>query len=215
MKRFASWSALLALWLTPFSMTADPAPATPANQAFPALKDTVILIVRHAEKPETGFELSPEGEKRAAAYATYFQNFTVESQVLKPDYLFATADSKNSHRPRLTLEPLHQATGLKIDDRFGNKDVAGLVNEIEARPHGKVILIAWHHGSIPELVHDLGADTGTLFPKGKWPENVFNWVLELSFDHDGKLVPQKTRRIVEHLMPADSAAPAIMDPADK
>jgi hypothetical protein len=35
-----------------------------------------ILIVRHAEKPESGPDLSPAGSAGAAAYARYFNPFS-------------------------------------------------------------------------------------------------------------------------------------------
>ena len=40
-----------------------------------ALKNATILIIRHAEKPATGPELTPTGNQRAAAYAQYFHEF--------------------------------------------------------------------------------------------------------------------------------------------
>ncbi len=139
-----------------------PAVSKVDGPAAPGLRDAVVLIIRHAEKPEDGFELSPAGQQRAAAYVNYFKNFTVDGQPLKPNYLFATADSEKSHRPRLTLEPLSQAMALKIDNRFKNKDFAELAKEVRSTNHGKCVLIAWHHGEIPELVQALGADPATL-----------------------------------------------------
>src|SRR5262245_43255592 len=36
-------------------------------------KNSVLLIIRHAENPANGHGLSPRGEQRAKAYANYFQ----------------------------------------------------------------------------------------------------------------------------------------------
>jgi hypothetical protein len=151
----------------------------------PALRNAVILIIRHAEKPESGFELSQEGQKRAEAYVNYFKTLTLDSQNLRP-------------------EPLSHALGLKIDNRFKNKNYQELVREIQARPHGKCILIAWHHGEIPGLIADLGADPAALLPGGKWPSEVFGWVLELRFDGEGRCVQGESKRMNENLMPGDS-----------
>ncbi|MCK9603410.1 MAG: hypothetical protein M0R66_03545, partial [Candidatus Omnitrophica bacterium] len=123
-----------------------------------ALKNAVILIIRHAEKPASGVELSPEGEKRAEAYVGYFQKFTIDGKPVKLDYLFAGADTKDSHRPRLTIEPLSKALGLSIDTRFQNNKFSELAHEIQSRPHGKNILICWRHGEIPNLLSALGVD---------------------------------------------------------
>ncbi|MCG2991082.1 hypothetical protein, partial [Escherichia coli] len=75
------------------------------------LADATIAIIRHGEKPDSGTGLSPAGEKRAQAYSAYFQHLTLDGRPFRPDTLIATADSKNSARERLTLEPLSQALG--------------------------------------------------------------------------------------------------------
>jgi hypothetical protein len=175
------------------------------------LQDAVILIIRHAEKPESGRDLSPEGVKRADAYVGYFKNFQADSKPLKLDYIFAAADSKGSRRPRLTVTPLSRALKLPVDTRFKDKDFQSLADDIRSTPHGKNILICWHHGEIPELVHALGADPAEFFPKGKWPGNVFGWLIELRYDHEGRLMGGKSKRINEHLMPGD-VLPAADEP---
>ncbi|MDD5432037.1 MAG: flagellar basal body-associated protein FliL [Candidatus Omnitrophica bacterium] len=166
------------------------------------LKNAVILIIRHAEKPAEGFELSPAGEARAKAYAGYFQKYMIDGKIVKLDYLFSTADSKESHRPRLTIEPLSKALGMKIESRFQDDDFAKLAQEIKDYPHGQNLLICWHHGKIPGLLSALGADPTKLLPDGKWPEEVFCWVMQLRFDENGKLFD--ARRVNEDLMPGDS-----------
>jgi hypothetical protein len=184
-----------------------PAECQSATQtpASPGLRNAVVLIIRHAEKPESGSGLSPAGEQRAEAYVNYFKTFTLDSRPMRPDYLFATADSEGSHRPRLTIEPLSHALGLKIDDRFKNKNFEELARELQLRRHGKCVLIAWHHGEIPELLQTLGADPAALLPTGKWPPEIFSWVIELHFDGEGRLIQSSSKRINENLMPGDSA----------
>ena len=76
-------------------------------------KTLSCLIIRHAEKPDTGPDLSPSGQQRAEAYKHYFRKFTVDSKPLRPDAIFAAKDSKDSHRPRLTVEPFAKAAKLQ------------------------------------------------------------------------------------------------------
>lgn len=178
-------------------------PASPPPAKGSALKNAVVLIIRHAEKPDTGFELSPAGQKRAEAYVDYFKNYSVDGTPLKLSYVAATADSKNSHRPRLTVEPLGKALGLNVDTRFKNKNFQGLVDELLSRDHGSRILICWHHGEIPALARALGADPGKLLPEGRWPDQEFASLIELHFDAEGRLLPESTRWIKEGLMPDD------------
>ena len=196
---------LLALAM-PTAMLAEP----PHDGKSSALKNAVILVIRHAEKPDAGSGLSAAGEARAAAYVNYFKNFKVEGKPLKLDCLFAAADSKASHRPRLTIEPTSKALGLDINSRFKAGDFQGLADEIRSQPHGQAILIAWHHGKIPSLLRALGADPDQVIPKGKWPDDVFGWLIQLRYDSDGHLMEAK--RINEKLMPDDSSKPALAAP---
>jgi broad specificity phosphatase PhoE len=167
-------------------------------------KNAVILIIRHAEDPPSGHGLSPRGEERAKAYINYFQNFTVDSKRREPEAVLVAADSKQSHRPRLTVEPFAKAAKLPIDRRFANKQPTDLASELRANYQGKVILVCWHHGQIPALLRALGAVPETLLPNGKWPKTVYDWVLMVSFDENGRVIPESTRRISEHLLQGDS-----------
>jgi broad specificity phosphatase PhoE len=167
-------------------------------------KNSVVLIIRHAESPESGHGLSPRGEERAKAYANYFQNFTVDSKRLEPNAVLVAADSKHSHRPRLTVQPFAKAANLPIDNRFANKQPADLATELRTNYQGKIILVCWHHGQIPALLRALGASPEALLPNGKWPRDVYDWVIMFSFDENGHAIPGSTKRINEHLLQGDS-----------
>jgi hypothetical protein len=166
-------------------------------------KDAVVLIIRHAEDADSGDGISPLGQERAEEYKNYFLNFTADSKRREPTVIFAAKDSKKSHRPRLTVEPFAKAANLKIDTRFGNNDSNDLAADLRANQQGKVILICWRHPYIPPLLGALGANPETFLPNGKWPGVVYNWVILLSFDQDGRLIPSSSRRMNEHLLPAD------------
>jgi broad specificity phosphatase PhoE len=167
-------------------------------------KDAVVLIIRHGEKPKVGPYLSPAGEQRAESYARYFQEFTVDSERLTPDSIFAAQDSKASQRPRLTVEPFAKAAGLQVDARFASNHPAELVATLHATEQGKRILICWHHGDIPNLLQALGATPEDVLPHGRWPDSVYDWVILLRYDQEGHVIPGSVRRIEEHLMPDDS-----------
>ena len=160
------------------------------------LAGDTVLIVRHAEKPKVGRELTPEGESRARAYARYFEPFQEDGMRFNVDALYAGADSDNSIRPRLTLEPLSRATGLKLDTTIGTKDPEALVRLLRTQTHGTHPLVAWRHGEIPALVQAFGA-SADLIPGGKWPDDTYDWVVVLTFDGEGHLRTQKL--LTEHL----------------
>jgi hypothetical protein len=169
------------------------------------LQSSVVIIVRHAEKPDTGDGLAPAGDARANAYVDYFKHFTVNSNAVHFDYLFAAKDSRESKRPRLTIKPLSKALGLVINTEFKDDKYAELAEELHAgRYRNKNILVCWHHGKIPELLAALGADPHKLLPNGKWPEDVFGWVVSLEYDQKGNLNATVED---EKLMPGDAANP--------
>jgi hypothetical protein len=167
-------------------------------------KNAVVLIIRHAEDAETGHGLSSRGEQRAERYKDYFLRFSIDSKQLEPQAIFAAKDSKKSHRPSLTVEPFAKAAKLQIDTRFGNSQSAELAAELRATQQGKIVLVCWRHGEIPDLLRTLGASPENLLPHGKWPNSVYDWVIILSYDQDGRLVSMSPKRINEHLLPGDS-----------
>ena len=167
-------------------------------------KNSVVLIIRHAEDGASDRGLTPRGQQRAETYKDYFLNFTVDSKRMETNVIFAAKDSKQSHRPRLTVEPFAKAANLKIDTRFGNNQSTDLAADLRANQQGKVILICWRHPYVPALLRALGAKPEDFLPKGKWPGSVFDWLILLSFDDGGRLIPATSRRINEHLMPGDS-----------
>jgi hypothetical protein len=168
------------------------------DAAASGLAGDTLLIIRHAEKPEgdnSGPGLAPGGEARAKAYASYFQHLRIDGAPVKIDAIIATADSQDSERPRLTVTPFAQASGLKIEQPFPDKEVKALAHWLAAGAPHRTILIAWHHGRLPKLLNQLGANPDEVLPDGFWPEDAFDWVIVLRYDGDGQLSEEK--RIVE------------------
>jgi hypothetical protein len=168
-----------------------------AQEARNNLANNTVLLIRHSEKPETGIGLTSQGQARAQLYAKYFQPFQEEGLSILVDSLFAGADSASSIRPRLTLEPLSKASGLPLHQKIGTKDSEVLVHELKTEPHGKHPLIAWRHGEIPALLAAFGAAPEKILPNGKWPDDVYDWVILLNIGPDGQL--SSARLIHEHL----------------
>src|SRR3954463_10440888 len=86
-----------------------------AENATVGPKGAVLLIIRHAEKLDTGTGLSPAGQQRAQAYARYFKDLSVDGKPMSPQAVYAAKDSQQSQRPRLTVEPFAHAAGLSIN----------------------------------------------------------------------------------------------------
>jgi broad specificity phosphatase PhoE len=196
MSALANWHRQMRLKLVFWALIALGIPAAIFAQSAQGenasgLKNAVILIIRHAEKTDDGRGLSSLGVARAKAYADYFKNFTIDGRALKLDAIFASKDGRNSHRPLLTAEPTAEALGLKVNDRYKNNHFNELVDEIKSKPRGENILIVWHHGNMVGLLRALGADPKTLFPKGRWPGHVYDWLIELRYDENGRLIESK------------------------
>ena len=165
--------------------------ATPGRaEGTRGLGNATVFVIRHADKPEAGDGLSPAGEARARACVAYFKDF-------KLDAIFAAADSRNSRRPRLTVEPLAKALGLPIDTRYKDKECQRLADDLRAHRAGNAILICWHHGTMSGLLQAMGADPAALLPGGHWPEDEYRWVIVLRYDAEGNV--KEARREVEPL----------------
>jgi hypothetical protein len=184
-------------------------------------KNTLVLLIRHGEKPASGIDLAVAGQERAQAYILYFQNYLLQSTSgasdnstpIKLNYLFATADSGNSDRPDLTITPLSQAIGVAINDKHKNADYQKVADDIlqNSKYDNSNILICWHHGEILALAAALGVDASKLpaasnWPT-KWPGSEYGWLLQISYDGNGDLVVAETLCINEKLMYDDQNDP--------
>ena len=169
---------------------AAPALADAPRSAGPAL----VMIIRHAEKPaDKDPNLSPRGFERATALATAFP-----AHFPHPDFLIATKRSKNSDRSVETITPLAKAMHLEIAHEFKDDDVAELAKSVLTDPKyaGKTVLIAWHHGKIPELAHALGARDAP----DAWDEKAFDRVWKITYDKG----VAKWENLPQHALPGDS-----------
>ncbi|HEY4381833.1 MAG TPA: histidine phosphatase family protein [Acidobacteriaceae bacterium] len=154
-----------------------PAPQSPAT----------ILLIRHAEKLTDGQEdLSPAGFERAKVIPELFGGAggAAPHNLPKPDFLFATQQSKHSNRPVETITPLSAALGMPISHEIDDKEFEALAKELLSGKYaGKVVLVAWHHGSLPGFARALGATP----PYDPWPDTQFDRVWRIDYK-DGKAV---------------------------
>jgi hypothetical protein len=138
-----------------------------------------VLLIRHAEKLTDGRpDLSPVGFERAKMLPELFGGSAAPHNLPRPDFLFATHVSKSSNRPVETITPLSAALGLAISHEIDDKDFATLAAELlSGKYSGKVMLVAWHHGSLPGLARALGA----VPPYDPWPDTQFDRVWRIDY----------------------------------
>ena len=158
-----------------------------------------ILLIRHGEKPETGIHLSPAGVERAKAIPQLFggAGAAAPHNLPKPNFLFATRAGKNSDREVDTLLPLGEALQMPISHEIADKDFAALATELLSGKYaGKVVLVCWHHGSLPAFAKALGA----VPPYDPWPDTQFDRVWRIDYT-GGKATLVD---LPQGLMPGDS-----------
>jgi broad specificity phosphatase PhoE len=171
------------------------------GRATPTLADgpksagpAIVMIIRHAEKPEDKDpNLSPRGFQRADALA-----HVIPERFPHPDYLFATKRSAHSDRPLETITPLARAMHMEVESNLKDEQFADLAHQILADPKyaAKTVLIAWHHGEIPQLAHALGAKEAP----DTWKGDVFDRVWEITYDHG----VATWHDLPQHALPGDS-----------
>ena len=101
-----------------------------------------------------------------------------------PKFIFATEQSHQSNRPVETITPLSLALGLGINSSFPNSaaGIQQLANVMQDPMYAQqVVLICWHHGTIPKLATALGVSKPP-----KWKGTIFDRVWEIRYSTKGK-----------------------------
>jgi hypothetical protein len=185
--------------VTAFPITSAQAGGSQTAQTANRLP-SIILMMRHAEKPapeEKSSDLSPVGYRRAELLPTLF--LPTGSQTARfpiPDVLFATAMSKHSNREVETLLPLSKKLHLPINNDFSDDEIGPISKEILSGKYaGKIVLICWHHGRMPDLAHALGATEAP----SKIEDSVFDQMWRIEWLHG----QEEFSIIPEALLPGD------------
>jgi phosphohistidine phosphatase SixA len=157
-----------------FLVTIVPASALAAGcaSATPKTTPAEVFIIRHAEEPETGPNLSDRGRERAKGLVQLFSG-----RFTKPTALYATATSASSTRSIETLQPIAAAFGLAIDQSCSpleyNKLASLIMSDQNAGGH---VLACWHRESIADLAEALGVRRAP-----NWPATQYDHVWWLRY----------------------------------
>ncbi len=151
-----------------------------------------IVIIRHAEKPDDGDNLSCKGFNRALALpAVLYNKYKVPSKIFVP----AIDNKKSTSQLRMieTITPFAIKYGVNIDSKFDVDDVNDLAAAL-MKTNGYA-LVVWEHKKIDNLLKQLGIkDKGM-----KWDDNDFDSILIIDFKN-GKPVLSMDK---ENINPAD------------
>jgi hypothetical protein len=166
-------------------------------------RNGTVLIIRHAEKLDSGGGLSQKGQQRADALVEYIRKYQNDGHPIRLSAIYAASDTKESQRPRVSVEPVARSLGLRVESDFKSAAVDALADDVCARRAGQCTLICWRHGEIPALVEAFGVKVTDVIPDGKWPDSKFDWVIELNFDQNGIPRSGGVHRKSQHLLAGD------------
>ena len=127
-----------------------------SGQSFAASRDTVVIVVRHAEKATDDPKdpsLSDTGQARARSLAKALVGLP-RSATFTTQY----------RRTRLTAEPAAQASGISVQVREANaansKTYADELLALVRRQHrGGNVLVVGHSNTVPEIVKTFSGTT--------------------------------------------------------
>jgi hypothetical protein len=204
----------------PALLAAAPAP-TPVPPAAPAAMasaiarpGSVIMVIRHGEKPPKktngGIDLSGkpddhsltgEGWTRAVYLVDLFAPLSGGSPARLPEprtiYAAGNTDAGTGERTRQTVGPLAAELGLPVITKYGKGTERELIGEAMGQPGP--VLICWQHGEIPAIASALGNVSPA--PPKTWADDRFDVVWTFTSTGNG----WKFREVPEMLLPGDKS----------
>ena len=172
-----------------------------------AAEPAQVILIRHAEKPAVGPELSAQGFKRAEALVKFFRNNPAVTAYGTPVAIYAAAPKHedSSVRSIQTVTPLARAIRVNIDTSFTRGQTNKIVRAIMEEPayDGRMVLVCWQHTNLVEIAQNLAAYNNS--PRVSiplvWPDETFDrvWILDLK---SGKVTAFKD--LPQRLLPGDS-----------
>ena len=178
------------------SSTAAPVAAAPAGTTDAAPPNSLVMIIRHGEKPdgstpgldakgnEDDSSLTEAGWERAHRLVDLFDpaQGTPRSGLARPTAIYAAGanDDGEGQRTRETVAPLADKLGISVNTDFGKGDEEKLVEQVTAQPGPT--LICWQHGELPAIADAFPGVTPT--PPSDWPDDRFDvvWILTRTAD---------------------------------
>ena len=113
---------------------------------------TTVIFVRHAEKatmPADNPGLSPAGQRRVAELARQLVDADVVAGI---DAVYSTP----FRRTEETVRPIAEALDLPVNS-YDAADTVAIMERIVREHKGKIILVAGHSNTVPELIGNMGA----------------------------------------------------------
>jgi len=188
-----------------------PLPTPPAASAAGA-PTTLVMIIRHGEKPDGAdpgvdaqgkpddSSLTATGWERAKRLVDLFDPLPGPPRpgLATPTAIYAAGvnDDGEGLRPRETVMPLVARLGLTMNTAYGAGDEKKLVAQVITQ--SGPTLISWQHGGIPDLAKAFPSVSPK--PPSDWPDNRFDVVWTFTRTADGWQFAQ----VPELVLPGDT-----------
>ena len=194
------------------STVATPTPEPAPDAVAPG---TVVMVIRHGEKPEdddsgpgldaNGVEddssLTAVGWDRAHRLVDLFDPAQGDPRpgLARPKAIYAAGanDNGEGQRTRETVQPLADRLGIPAVTTFGKGDEEKLIEHVLSQPGPT--LISWQHGEIPAMAEAFPGATPT--PPTEWPDDRFDVIWTFTRTADGWRFAQ----LPELVLPQDQA----------
>ncbi len=136
-----------------------------------------IVIIRHGEKPETGDNLSPEGQSRALRLpAILVDKFGIPNHIYVP--ALGTDITTTHARMFQTVTPLAVQYNLGINTKFDERDFAGITSHL--REKTGMALVVWEHHAINDIALGLGIQNAPV-----WADDDYDSIWIITYKPSG------------------------------
>jgi hypothetical protein len=144
-----------------------------------------IVLIRHAEKPKKGDNLTCQGVNRSMQLtAVLHSRFGLPVAIYVPSMAFG--DSTKHSRMFQTIVPFAAKYNLPVCGKFAEDDTVQLART--AREQKGTVFIVWEHSRLPAIARCLGIKDTTLHWSGDDYDSI--WIITY---HDGTASLQRSK----------------------
>jgi hypothetical protein len=145
------------------------------------LDNLKIVIIRHAEKPEKGDNLTCQGLNRALLLPKL-----LNAKFGIPAYIFVPAiglgESTKHSRMFQTIGPFAMKYNLTINTSHEEKDSLMIAKDLKSRKG--TLLLVWEHKAIAPIVRSLGVNA----PNLKWSDDDYDSIWIITFKNGNAIL---------------------------
>jgi hypothetical protein len=132
-----------------------------------------VILIRHAEKPEYGGDLSCQGMNRAKLLpALLYSRFGLPSTTYIPA---PKKDDTRQSRMYQTIIPFISKYHLRLNSTYEEKDFTGIARDILSKKG--TILVVWDHSRLPGVARALGIQDDEL----NWSSKDYDGIWIITF----------------------------------